>query len=106
MKSPPWRRSSKSRSLFAGKWLKNVWRATSARSQTSAILVASKPTSPNSSTAASRIRARVSDPVHFVESLGFWLVTRHDDVKRLFNDPDHVSHDKRLWERHVPPGEG
>ena len=49
---------------------------------------------------------RSADPVHFVEPLGFWLVTRHDDVKRLFNDPEHVTHDKRAWERHVPPSEG
>ncbi len=49
---------------------------------------------------------RAADPVHFVEPLGFWLVTRHDDVKRLFHDPEHVSHDKRVWERHVPPTEG
>ena len=49
---------------------------------------------------------RASDPVHFVESLGFWLVTRHDDVKQLFNDPEHVTHDKRVWERHVSPSEG
>ena len=42
---------------------------------------------------------RAADPVHFVEPLGFWLVTRHDDIQRLFNDPDHVTHDKRAWER-------
>src|SRR5262245_14485393 len=45
---------------------------------------------------------RASDPVHFVEPLGFWLVTRHDDVKRLYNDPENVGLDKRLWEKHVP----
>jgi cytochrome P450 len=49
---------------------------------------------------------RSSDPVHFVEPLGFWLVTRHDDVKRLYNDPENVSNDKRIWERHVPNTEG
>src|SRR5262245_37070799 len=49
---------------------------------------------------------RASDPVHFVEPLGFWLVTRHDDVKRLFHDPDHVTLDKRTWDRHVSPTEG
>jgi cytochrome P450 len=49
---------------------------------------------------------RASDPVHFVEPTGFWLVTRHDDVKRLFHDPDHVTHDKRLWEHYVPPPAG
>jgi cytochrome P450 len=49
---------------------------------------------------------RASDPVHFVEPPGFWLVTRHDDVKRLFHDPDHVTHDKRAWEHYVPPPAG
>lgn len=49
---------------------------------------------------------RASDPVHFVAPLGFWLVTRHDDVKRLYNDPENVSNDKRVWEKHVPNGEG
>ena len=49
---------------------------------------------------------RAADPVHFVEPLGFWLATRHDDIQRLFNDPDHVTHDKRAWERYAPPPEG
>ena len=49
---------------------------------------------------------RASDPVHFVEPLGFWLVTRHDDFKRLCYDPEVVTNDKRAWERHVPPTEG
>jgi cytochrome P450 len=49
---------------------------------------------------------RASDPVHLVEPLGFWLVTRHDDVKRLFNDPEHVTNDKRVWDHHVPNTEG
>jgi cytochrome P450 len=49
---------------------------------------------------------RASDPVHFVAPLGFWLVTRHDDVKRLYHDPEHVTLDKRVWEHHVPRPEG
>jgi cytochrome P450 len=49
---------------------------------------------------------RAEDPVHLVEPLGFWLATRHDDVKALFHDPDRVSPDKRLWSRYVPPPEG
>jgi cytochrome P450 len=49
---------------------------------------------------------RANDPVHYVASLGFWLVTRHDDVKRLFNDPENATLDKRVWERHVSPTEG
>jgi cytochrome P450 enzyme len=49
---------------------------------------------------------RAEDPVHFVAPLGFWLVTRHDDVKRLYYDPEHVSLDKRAWEHYVPPARG
>ncbi len=51
-------------------------------------------------------RLRQEDPIHFVEGLGFWLVTRHDDVKRLFNDPDRVTHDKRAWDAYQPSPEG
>jgi cytochrome P450 len=49
---------------------------------------------------------RASDPVHFVDPLGFWLVTRHDDIKRLFYDPEYVTHDKRAWEFYVAPPQG
>jgi len=48
---------------------------------------------------------RKSDPVHFVQPPGFWLVTRYDDIKRLFNDPEHVTTDKRVWEHHQPPAD-
>jgi cytochrome P450 len=51
-------------------------------------------------------RLRAEDPVHRVEPLGLWLVTRHDDVRRLFHDPAHVSHDKRRWNAFVPSPEG
>ncbi len=50
-------------------------------------------------------RLRAEDPVHLVPGLGFWLVTRHDDVKRLFNDPENVTNDRRAYEHHVPRGE-
>lgn len=49
---------------------------------------------------------RDTDAVHFVEPLGFWLITRHADIKRLFNDPENVTHDKRAWEHYSPPPEG
>jgi cytochrome P450 len=49
---------------------------------------------------------RASDPVHLVEPLGFWLVTRHDDVKRLYNDPENVTNDKRVWDHNVRHREG
>jgi cytochrome P450 len=48
---------------------------------------------------------RRSDPVHLT-SLGFWFVTRYDDVKRLFNDPENATGDRRAWEHHVPQKEG
>jgi cytochrome P450 len=50
-------------------------------------------------------RLREQDPVHFVPELGFWLVTRYDDVRRLFTDPN-VTNDRRAWEHHVAPPEG
>jgi cytochrome P450 len=51
-------------------------------------------------------RLRAEDPVHYVESFGFWFVTRHDDVKRLFNDPENVTQNRRAWEHHAPAPEG
>jgi cytochrome P450 len=50
-------------------------------------------------------RMRAEDPVHFVPGLGFWVVTRHDDIKRLFHDPENVTNDPRAFEHHVPRGE-
>jgi len=47
-------------------------------------------------------RLRAEDPVHYVPALGFWFVTRHDDVKRLFHDPENVTPDRRVWERFEP----
>lgn len=49
-------------------------------------------------------RLREEDPVHRVAGLGLWVVTRHEDVKRLFNDPENVDNDPRLWENHEPRG--
>ena len=51
-------------------------------------------------------RLRREDPVHFVEPLGFWLITRYDDVKRLFNDPENVTQSQRAWEHYAPAPEG
>jgi cytochrome P450 enzyme len=48
---------------------------------------------------------RASDPVHFVPGLGFWLVTRYDDVRRLFTD-ENVTNDPRAYEHYVAPPEG
>ena len=32
-------------------------------------------------------RARAEEPVFFSEELGFWVVTRHDDMRAIFKDP-------------------
>jgi cytochrome P450 len=37
---------------------------------------------------------REHDPVHWSESLGGWVVTRHQDVLELFNRPDEFSSDR------------
>jgi cytochrome P450 len=50
-------------------------------------------------------RLREEDPVHFMPFGNFWMVTRYDDVRRLFTDPD-VTNDRRVWEGYVPPAEG
>ena len=47
-------------------------------------------------------RLRAEDPVHYVPALGFWFVTRHDDVKRLYHDPENATPDRRVWERFEP----
>jgi hypothetical protein len=47
-------------------------------------------------------KLRAEDPVHFVAPLGFWFILRHDDVKRLFNDPENATPDRRAWEHFAP----
>src|SRR5262245_7194531 len=51
-------------------------------------------------------RLRAEDPVHYVPAFGFWFITRHDDVKRLFHDPENVTPDRRAWEGYEPRPEG
>jgi cytochrome P450 len=51
-------------------------------------------------------KLRAEDPVHFVAPLGFWFILRHDDVKRLFNDPENATPDRRHWEHFQPRPEG
>jgi cytochrome P450 len=51
-------------------------------------------------------RLRAEDPVHFVAPLGLWFILRHDDVKRLFNDPENATPDRRAWEHYRPRPEG
>lgn len=50
-------------------------------------------------------RLRAEDPVHFVPGLGFWFVTRYDDVRQLFTDPN-VTNDPRAYEHYIPPAPG
>src|SRR6516162_4751015 len=58
-------------------------------------------------------KLRAEDPVHFVAPMGFWVILRHDDVKRLFNDPENATPDGRaraapqalLGRAHAPGGE-
>jgi cytochrome P450 len=47
-------------------------------------------------------RLRREDPVHYVPSLGFWVFTRHDDVKWLLSDPEYGSRDRSIWEHFEP----
>jgi len=52
-------------------------------------------------------RLRAEDPVHWcpIPGFGFWFVTRYDDVRQLFTDPN-VTNDPRAYERYVAPPEG
>lgn len=49
---------------------------------------------------------RESDPVHYVEAGGFWLITRYDDCRRLFNDQEVATHRQKFWEHYQPPEPG
>ncbi len=51
-------------------------------------------------------RLREQDPVHYVEPMALWLVTRHDDIKRLMSDGDVATPDKRAWEYYEPAPAG
>ncbi len=45
---------------------------------------------------------REENPVCWVPGVEAWLVTRHDDVRKLFADP-RVTADPRAYERYTPP---
>jgi cytochrome P450 len=47
-------------------------------------------------------RLREQDPVCWIPGLDAWLVTRHEDVQRLFSDP-RVTADARVYERYRAP---
>ena len=50
-------------------------------------------------------RLRREDPVHLIPGFNAWMVTRHDDVRRLFADPN-VTNDRRAYEHYRLPPEG
>jgi cytochrome P450 len=50
-------------------------------------------------------RLQQEDPVHYLEAMDFWLVTRYRDIRDLFNDP-RVTGDQRVWDHYVQPAEG
>jgi cytochrome P450 len=51
-------------------------------------------------------RLRSEDPVHYVDDMALWFVTRYDDVKRLMSDADIATPDRRAWEFYEPAAEG
>jgi cytochrome P450 enzyme len=51
-------------------------------------------------------RLRASQPVYRVPGAGFWLVTRHDDVRELFRDQERVTADQRAGAGYRPRPEG
>lgn len=51
-------------------------------------------------------RLRREDPVHYVEHMAMWFVTRHDDVKRLLSDSEIATPDRRAWEFYQPAPAG
>lgn len=55
--------------------------------------------------AAVLARVREEDPVHLIPGLNAWMITRYDDVRALFTDPN-VTNDRRAYEHFVSPPEG
>ena len=50
-------------------------------------------------------RIRAEDPVHWIPGVDAWMVTRYDDVRQLFADPN-VTPNPFAFERYQPPPEG
>ncbi|MFT5696304.1 MAG: cytochrome P450, partial [Myxococcota bacterium] len=48
---------------------------------------------------------RRTDPVHYIEPLDAWMITRYDDIRELFIDP-RVSNDRRYFSHYQPAPEG
>lgn len=55
--------------------------------------------------AAVLARVRDEDPVHLLPGFNAWIITRWDDVRRLFTDPN-VTNDRRAYEHYSAPPEG
>lgn len=51
-------------------------------------------------------RLRREEPVHYVEAMALWYVTRYEDVKRLLSDTDVATPDRRAWEFYDQAPEG
>jgi cytochrome P450 len=51
-------------------------------------------------------RLRETNPVYRIPGTGFWLVTRHDDVRALFRDQENVTADARAGAGFQPRPEG
>jgi cytochrome P450 len=51
-------------------------------------------------------RLRSEEPVHYVDAMALWYITRHEDVKRLLSDIDVATPDRRAWEFYEPAPEG
>jgi cytochrome P450 len=50
-------------------------------------------------------RLRAEDPVHWIENMDLWLVTRYEDIRELYTCP-HVTGDRRQWTHYKQPEEG
>jgi cytochrome P450 len=51
-------------------------------------------------------RLRLEEPVHYVDHMALWFVTRYDDVKRLLSDAEIATPDRRVWEFYQPAPDG
>ena len=50
-------------------------------------------------------RMRAEDPVHFLEPLGAWIVTRYDLIHRLYTD-ENATNDPNAYAHARTPPEG
>jgi cytochrome P450 len=50
-------------------------------------------------------RLRKEDPIHYMQKLDAWLVTKYKDVASLYTD-DRVTGDRRVWDFYKQPPEG